>query len=124
SVRTAAEDALQQARIDLAAVQERHSGLQREINAIQVFIESRKKRVAELEGVLVRVTEERSQFAGNDGGRESQIHDLTEKLGQLREQLAEVRSRLEQRNAKVNRALDQIREMHERLDIKSQEANQ
>ena len=79
--------------------------------------------MAEIERTLDRATREREQHSGGEGGIEQKIEELTLQLTSTREQLAEVKDRLEQSGAKLNSALESIKPLHKSGDQKTSEAN-
>jgi len=116
------ETELQSLKIGEASLRERAQSLKRELEASKSLIADRQRRLNEVNRTLDRASNEKQQFSGGEGSLEQHIEELTRALGGAREQLAEVKDRLEQSSAKVNSALDRIKELHKIGDVKTGES--
>jgi chromosome segregation protein len=120
-----AQEALaQELRMSEVQLRERTNSLKRELESANNLVSDRRRRMAEIERTLERATREREQHTGGESGIEQKIEELTLLLTHAREQLAEVKDRLEQSGAKLNAALDRIKQLHKTGDEKTGEANQ
>ncbi|MGK5082714.1 chromosome segregation protein SMC [Bdellovibrionota bacterium FG-1] len=105
-------------------LRERAQSLKRELETGRTLIADRARRLAEIDRTLDRATREREQHTGGEGGIEEKIEELTIQLSTAREQLSEVKDRLEKSGAELNRTLERIKQFHKTGDHKTSESNQ
>jgi chromosome segregation protein len=120
----ALEHELNALRVTEAQRSERALSLRRELDAGRSLAMERERRLAEVVRVLERGTRERDEHAGGDLQLETRIEELTRALAAEQEALALVKDRLEQAGAKLNAALERIKEAHASVDRKSSETSQ
>jgi chromosome segregation protein len=120
----ALESEAQDLKMNEVQLRERANSLGRELEAARRLVSDRERRMAEITRTLERAMREREQHTGGEGGIEQKIEELTLLLSEARERLAEVKDRLEQSGAKLNQALDQIKQLHKTGDEKTAESNQ
>ncbi|MCC7441531.1 MAG: chromosome segregation protein SMC, partial [Bdellovibrionales bacterium] len=118
------ESALQEVRIQEAAMRERVQSLRREIEAARQLAQTRERRLDEVKQILERCGRDREQFSGGDGGKQSRIEELSIELSQRREALSILRDRLEQSGSTVTSALDRIKSLHEEGDRRTARTNE
>jgi chromosome segregation protein len=120
-----AQDAeLQTVRVKEASLRERAVSLKREFEATRSLIADRERRLAEIKRTLERATREQEQYTGGESELAEKIEELTLSLSNARDQLAAVKDRMEQYNAKVNSTLEKIKSLHKSGDQKTADSNQ
>ncbi|MCM2323797.1 MAG: hypothetical protein NDJ90_11110, partial [Oligoflexia bacterium] len=117
------ESELQVLRVQEASLRERASSLKRELEAGRTLVADRERRLSEVNRALQRATTEQEQFNGSESSTELKIEELTAQLAVARDKLAVIKDRIEQSSAKVNAALNRIKELHHTGDAKTAEAN-
>jgi chromosome segregation protein len=118
------EDELNALRVNEASLRERAGSIQRELESAKALITDRERRLNEINRTLERATREREEFSGGESGMQEKIEELTLALAKAKEELAQVKDRLEQNNAKANAALERIKFLHKTGDQKTAETNQ
>ncbi|MBI2712689.1 MAG: hypothetical protein HYX41_07550, partial [Bdellovibrio sp.] len=120
----AQEETLQQIKIQQASLQERAQSLKREYDAAKSLIQDRSRRLQEILRTLDRASHEKEQFAGDEGQLAEKIESLTLNLHSAREKLSEIKDRIEQSNARVDEAMEKIKNLHKSGDQKTTESTQ
>jgi chromosome segregation protein len=120
----AQEEELNALRVNEASLRERAGSIQRELQSAKALISDRERRLNEINRTLERATREREEFTGGESGMQEKIEELTLALAKAKDELAQVKDRLEQNNAKANAALERIKFLHKTGDHKTAETNQ
>lgn len=120
----AQEEELNALRVNEASLRERAGSIQRELQSAKALIADRERRLNEINRTLERATREREEFSGGESGMQEKIEELTLALAKAKDELAQVKDRLEQNNAKSNAALERIKFLHKTGDHKTAETNQ
>jgi chromosome segregation protein len=115
---------LQSVRVNEASLRERAVSLKRELESTRSLKADRERRLAEIRRTLERASREQEQYSGGESELTQKIEELTLALAHARDRLAEVKDRMEQSNAKVNKTLEKIKELHKVGDHKTAETNQ
>ncbi len=115
---------LQSIRLREASLKERSISLKRELEATRSLKSDRERRISEVMRTLDRATREQEEFSGGEEDLAQKIEELTLALASARENLAQVKDRMEQSNAKVNANLESIKSLHKAGDQKSTESSQ
>ena len=118
------EGAQQTLRVEEASIRERATSLKRELETGRTVVSDRQRRLADIQRTLERATQEKEQFTGGEEELAVKIEELSLALASGRGDLAVVKNRIETASAKVNAALDLIKELHKTGDEKSTNANQ
>lgn len=118
------EEALQVLRIQEAGLKERAGSVRRELEAGLKLISDRERRLGDVARQLDRVEAENEEHTGGDEDFIVKIEELTRELSSRREELAAMKDRLEIVSAKVNGALDRMKELHGEGDGKTSAVNQ
>jgi len=117
------ESELNSVRVKEASLRERSVSLNRELEGTKSLIRDRERRLTEIGRTLERATREQEQFSGGESLLAQEVEELTLSLASLREQLADVKDRIEQANSKVSKTLDQIKTFHKTGDQKTNDCN-
>jgi chromosome segregation protein len=120
----AQEEELNAIRVNEASLRERAGSIQRELQSAKALITDRERRLNEINRTLERASREREEFSGGETGMQEKIEELTLALAKAKDELSQVKDRLEQNNAKANAALERIKHLHKTGDHKTTEANQ
>ncbi len=120
----AQDGALQSVRVQEASLRERAGSLKREKEAVQSVTSDRERRRTEIQKVFERATQEKTHHTGGESELHEKIEELTINLAHLREKLSDVKDKIEQANAKVNRNLDKVKILHKQGDEKTSESTQ
>jgi chromosome segregation protein len=120
----AQEIELQNLRVGEASFRERVQSLKREMETSKSLITDRERRLNEINRTLERATQEQEQFTGGDSTLQEQIEEFTIRLARAKDDLSLIKDRIERSSAKVNGALDRIKELRKLTDEKSSGANQ
>ena len=120
----AQETELQTVRIKEVSLRERSQSLKRELEAVKSLISDRQKRLLEIGRTLERASLEQAQHTGGESDLALKIEELAHSLANNREELAAVKDRIEQLNARIKTAMEQIKTLHKGGDQRSTEANQ
>ncbi|MEO5969821.1 MAG: chromosome segregation protein SMC [Bdellovibrionia bacterium] len=118
------ETELQTIRIKEVSLRERSISLKRELEAVKSLISDRQRRLVEIGRTLERASLEQAQHTGGESNLAEKIEELAHSLANSREELASVKDRIEQLNARVNGAMEHIKTLHKGGDRRSTEANQ
>lgn len=118
------ESEYQALRVKEASLRERASSLRRELETSRSLISDRERRLVEIDRTLEVAGRERDEFSGGDNRLEEKIAELTLTLATAREQLSIAKDRIEQSSARVNVALERIKELHRAGDQKNGETSQ
>ncbi len=118
------EESLQALRIQEAGLKERAGSVHRELEAGMKLISDRERRLSDVARQLERVTAENEEHSGGDGEFIMKIEELTLELAARRDELATIKDNLEIVSAKVNGALDRMKELHSEGDGKTASVNQ
>jgi chromosome segregation protein len=113
---------LQSIRVNEASSRERATSLKRELDGIRSLISDRERRLGEIQRIFDRASREQEQFSGGESELAEQIEELTVLLAHTRDRLSEVKDRMEQANALVNRNMERIKELHKSGDQKTSES--
>ena len=119
----AREEALQSSRVAEAELRERAIGMKRELENRRQMLEDRERRLAEIGKILERLTTESEQFTGSESALEEKIAQLAKTAADAASELSAIKDRLEQTSARINGALDRIKELHKGGDEKAAETN-
>jgi chromosome segregation protein len=117
------EAELQNLKVNEASLRERTQSLKREMETSKSLISDRERRLNEIKRTLERATQEQEQFTGGESDLQTHIEELTITLAAAKEELSFVKDRIEQSSAKVNSALERIKELHKSSDEKSSTTN-
>jgi chromosome segregation protein len=98
--------------------------LKREMEIAKTTIADRTRRLSEIHRTLERATQEKEQFTGGESELQTKIEELTLVLATEKERLSTIKDRLEQSSAKLNGALEKIKELHKATDHKGSATNQ
>jgi chromosome segregation protein len=120
----AQETELQTVRLKEVSLRERSISLKRELGAVKSLISDRQRRLLEISRTLDRASQEQDQHTGGESSLAQKIEELAHTLANNREELAAVKDRIEQFNARVNGAMEHIKTLHKGGDQRSTEANQ
>ncbi|OFZ22703.1 MAG: chromosome segregation protein SMC [Bdellovibrionales bacterium GWB1_55_8] len=118
------EEALQTAKMTEVSLRERLTSIKRELESVRGVVASRERRVTDIQRTVERAMQEREQFTGGESELATRIEELTVAVGISREELSGVRNRMEESSAKLNGALERIKELHKLGDHKTADANQ
>ncbi len=118
------EEALSVLKIQEAGLRERANSVKRELEAGLGLIRDRERRLGDVTRQLDRATNENEEHSGGDEEFVVRIEELTLALAGKREELSGLKDRLEIVSAKVNGALDRIKELHSEGDAKTSAVNQ
>ncbi len=111
-------------KITEAGLKERAGSIHRELEAGMNLIRDRERRLSDVERQLERARAENEEHSGGDSEFVVRIEELTRALSEKREAFAGMRDRLETVSAKVNGAMDRIKELHSAGDEKTAAATQ
>ena len=64
------------------------------------------------------------QFTGGEAALETEIEELVQSLGKVRDQLNEVKDKIESSNRKLNESMDRSKELHKLIEAKNAELSQ
>jgi chromosome segregation protein len=120
----ALEQEFQTLRVQEASLRERVQSLKREMEIAKTTIADRTRRLSEIHRTLERATQEKEQFTGGESELQTKIEELTLVLATEKERLSAIKDRLEQSSAKLNGALEKIKELHKATDSKGAATNQ
>ena len=119
-----ANEELQVARIQEASEKERKNSLKKELETETRYLQDRERRLSEVERLLETFNQDHSQYSEGDHEHSESILVLTRKLSEKREELSQIRDRLEGANSQVNSKLERIRDLHKMGDEKTQALTQ
>jgi len=118
------ETELSTLKINEASLRERVQSLKREMESSKSVIADRQRRLNEINRSFERASQEQEEFCGGETELQIKIEELMLSLAAGKEQLSAVKDRIEQSSAKLNGALDRIKELHKDVDHKSTSGNQ
>jgi chromosome segregation protein len=118
------ETELSTLKINEASLRERVQSLKREMESSKSVIADRQRRLNEINRSFERASQEQEEFCGSETELQTKIEELMLSLAVGKEQLSAVKDRIEQSSAKLNGALDRIKELHKDVDHKSTSGNQ
>ncbi len=117
------EQELQTVRVQEASARERSNSISREFDAVRRLLDSRKRRLAELETRLIQITEERALRSGGEPEIEERIGDLHRETAERREALSQVRDRLQETANLVSDFGSRLKELRHRADGTATQSN-
>lgn len=118
------EQTLQTLRIEEASLRVRTVSLKRELESSRALIQDREKRLTEIDRTLMCASREQENFSGGESAIELKIEERVRALGGSKQELALVRDQIEQSNARVNQALEKIKELHKEGEQKNSDLTQ
>jgi chromosome segregation protein len=116
----ALESELQNLKVGEASVRERAQSLRREYLSLEGVVADRDRRITEIQRLLERATQERSQHSGGDDRSEAKIEELVHLVADLETKLSETKNQLEIVSARVNEGLERIKSLHKKGEAKNQ----
>ncbi len=120
----AEQSTLSELKIHEAGRKERAHSVKRELESGVKLISDRERRLGDVSRQLARAESEHGEHTGGDEDSITKIENLTRDLAVRREELSLVKDRLEIVSAKVNTALNRMKELHSEGDAKTATVNQ
>ncbi len=115
----AAETELHDLRMAEVSILERTKSLKRELESRRAVLEDRRRRLIEIDRVLERATQEKSQESESEVTLEARLGELTKQFDEERMAYSNLKQNLDDLSVRMQAAMNRGRELRERIDAQS-----